>query len=137
MREYLFCGKRKYDGEWVEGCLIHQNDYYLILQDESKLHPIDVPYIDRFGCIDGHADPVIPESVGQYTGMNDKHDRKIFEGNIVKLTLIDCVETGVIKFNDALCRFEFYDKSGGYGFDNTCEFEVIGNVFENADLLEG
>ncbi len=137
MRDYIFHGKRKYDDEWIEGCLIHQGDHYLILQDESKLHPMDVSYIDEFGCIDGRADPVIPESVGQYTGMKDKNGRKIFEGDIVKLLLVDGVEIGIIKFDNINCRFMFYDKSGGYGFDDTCVFEVIGNVFENADLLEG
>lgn len=91
MREYIFHGKRKYDGEWVEGCLIHQGDNYLILQDESKLHPMDVPYIDDFGCIDGRADPVVPESVGQYTGMNEfaltdeSRNAKLFEGDIVEV----------------------------------------------------
>ena len=137
MREYLFRGKRTDNSEWVEGCLIHQGDYYLILQDESRLHPSDVPYISDLGCIDGYATPVIPESIGQYTGMKDKNGRKIFEGDIVKLTLIDGVEIGIIKFNDIMCRFSFYDKSGSYGFDNTCDFEVIGTVFEDSDLLEG
>ena len=91
MREYLFHGKRKYDGEWVEGCLIHQGNHCLILQDENKLHPMDVPYIDEFGCIDGRADPVIPESVGQYTGMNEfmltdeSRNAKLFEGDIVEV----------------------------------------------------
>ena len=91
MREYLFHGKRKYDGEWVEGCLIHHGDHYLILQDESKLHPMDVPYIDEFGCIDGHADSVVPESVGQYTGFDEwmlddvSRNAKLYEGDIVEV----------------------------------------------------
>lgn len=91
MRTYLFHGKRVDNGEWVEGCLIHQGDHYLILQDESKLHPINVPYIDDFGCIDGRADPVIPESVGQYTEMNEfvvtdrTFNKPLFEGDIVEV----------------------------------------------------
>lgn len=122
MRRYLFRGKRTDSGEWVEGYLNYnkpRNQYYIM--DDVDAFPI----------------PVHKESVGQYTGMNDKNGRKIFEGDIVKLTLIDGVEIGVIKFNDIMCRFTFYDKSGGWGFDNTCELEVIGTVFENADLLEG
>jgi hypothetical protein len=91
MREYIFHGKRGYDGEWIEGCLIHQGDHYLILQDESKLHPMDVPYIDDFGCLDGRADPVVPESVGQYTGFDEwmlddaSRDAKLYEGDIVEV----------------------------------------------------
>jgi hypothetical protein len=91
MREYIFHGKSKYGDKWVEGCLIHQGNHYLVLQHESKLHPMDVPYIDDFGCIDGRADPVIPESVGQYTGMNEfmltdeTRNAKLFEGDIVEV----------------------------------------------------
>ena len=91
MREYIFHGKRVYDGEWIEGCLIHQGDHYLILQDESRLHPMDVPYIDDFGRIDGRADPVVPESVGQYTGFDEwmlddaSRDAKLYEGDIIEV----------------------------------------------------
>lgn len=91
MRDYIFHGKRVDNGEWVEGCLIHQGDHYLILQDESKLHPMDVPYINELGCIDGYATPVILESVGQYTGMNEfvasdeSFNRPLFEGDIVEV----------------------------------------------------
>lgn len=91
MREYIFHGKRVYDGEWIEGCLINQGDHYLILQDESKLHPMDVPYIDDFGRIDGRADPVVPESVGQYTGFDEwmlddaSRNAKLYEGDIIEV----------------------------------------------------
>ena len=91
MRDYIFHGKRVDNGEWVEGCLIHQGNHYLILQDESKLHPMDVPYINDLGCIDGYATPVILESVGEWTGMNEfmltdeTHNAKLFEGDIVEV----------------------------------------------------
>lgn len=145
MREYLFHGKRVYDGEWVEGCLIHQGDHYLILQDESKLHPMDVPYIDEFGCIDGRANPVIPESVGQYTGMKDKNGRKIFEGDIIRLdeyvkSTFD-VNDGVVKYGWGgfyIGDFSTLNSLNALAtFDGVLRGEVIGTVFDNADLLEG
>lgn len=91
MRDYIFHGKRIDTGEWVEGCLIHQGDHYLILQDESKLHPMDVPYINELGCVDGYATPVIPESVGEWTGINEyvvtdrSYNKHLFEGDIVEI----------------------------------------------------
>jgi len=91
MREYIFRGKCRDEDKWVEGCLIHYGDYCCILQDEDKLHPIDVPYMNDLGCIDGYATPVIPESVGQYTGfdewvlMDETRNAKLYEGDIVEV----------------------------------------------------
>lgn len=136
MRDYIFRGKRVDTGELVEGCLIHQGDHYLILQDESKLHPMDVPYINELGCIDGYATPVVPDSVGQYTGMKDKNGRKIFEGDIINIeydttTVENCVVTYI-----GACFYGNTDFDS-WELDYYVDIEVIGNVFENADLLEG
>lgn len=142
MRDYIFRGKCVNADKYVEGCLIHQNGYYLILQDESRLHPLDVLYIDEFGCIDGRATPVVPESVGQYTGMKDKNGKKIFEGDIV-----DCWSDGVRAKGTVQQRkdglwiiYPAWQKYIMWGlcpdeYSNTT-VEVIGNEFENADLLE-
>lgn len=162
MREYLFHGKCRDEDKWVEGCLIRYGDYCCILQDEDKLHPIDVPYLNDLGCIDGYATPVVPESVGEWTGMCDKNGRKIFEGDIVRTQPysdrpysekakfkehIGAVKHYVRHFKNSLYEQDYEAQwvvdikdLGKYVYCDWNSFfkcEVIGTVFENSDLLEG
>ena len=164
MREYLFRGKRVDNGEWVEGSLIHQGDFCCILQDEEQVHSMDFPYLSpEFGVIDGRVTPVIPESVGEWTGIYDINKRKIFENDIVRTQPFtdrpyssrakSKQHIGVVEYcmpelrgdhfkqrvYDARWRVNVKDY-GKYVCSNWSDFfncEVIGNVFDNADLLEG
>ena len=145
MREILFRGKRKDNGEWICGDL---------LQDvESGICAI-VSYVNLGGNIHDLSEScifaVIPETVGQYTGLTDKNGVKIFEGDIVKGTAYSATTIGVIVWIDEISSFGVRYAQNLTAWVNssilrcaaigkTDEFaaEVIGNIYDNPELLGG
>lgn len=119
MREILFRGKT-YEGEWVQGDLYHRNKEVLI----NNFH-------------EGFNLRVIPETVGQYTGLTDKYGKKIFEGDIIKWGLKPCV----IKWDECNASFCLYAygtvKISGFNRDTMKLKEVIGNIHDNPELMKG
>lgn len=73
MRQIKFRGKSMYSGEWMYGSLIINNEQRLI-------YPIPDEPIQDFDGIDQDA---IPETIGQFTGIYDRLDNPIYEGDIV------------------------------------------------------
>lgn len=79
MREILFKAKRIDNGEWVEGYIVRHPSAVQV--GESSPWYIHVPPIDPDDS--GGVFNVNPETVCQYTGLNDKNGVKIFEGDIL------------------------------------------------------
>ena len=81
MRTIKFRGKRVDNGEWVFG-------FYILREDESPVGETMESYKKHLICIydfDGLTEyEVIPESVGQFTGLMDKNGTKVFEMDVVK-----------------------------------------------------
>lgn len=122
MREILFRGKRVDNGEWVI------SDCFFQCDGEVKLW--DNPNRDGWVNVD-------LETIGQYTGLKDKNGTKIFEGDIVK----GAWNTVFVVYYDE-CYLQFRAKKADgyereidyYGDKNT--LEVIGNIYDNHELLE-
>ena len=127
MREYKFRGKRIDNGEWVYG-------YYFIEERDIEDGIIwrDIPQIQqRYGDHFQYFD-VDLATVGQYTGLHDKNGREIYEGDILRFTheREDFINT------DARIAVEI--PKIYYMIDNPYNhsFEVIGNIYENPELLK-
>ena len=161
MREILFRGKRTDNGKWECGDLLSPNEFNAIP------HIVYIDYLNEYGDIGEISTPVIPETVGQYTGLTDKNGVRIFEGDIFKFddevwesSYTSCgteydsfaVENyGVVGFDEDIARFDFIkykfsensveaDLHENHTIDFSefvCELEVIGNIHDNPELLEG
>ena len=138
MREILFRGKRISNGEWVYGGIMktfHPN--YDSESEEDFLHCVPNCYCI---CANGKDYYVEQDSVGQYTGVTDKNGKKIFEGDIVRVLLSgDTKPVGVVEYGTTgIMSFCVRTEKGysNYVIENSEDFEVIGNKFENPELLE-
>ena len=126
IREVIFRGKRMDNGEWIEGSLLgidwcDKPSTYSIAPNT----PVSVFY------------SVIPETVGQYTGLTDKNGVRIFEGDI--LTIENEGVYAAIKYNESNAAFYVEDEDHEDYLGEAWETDVIiiGNIHDNPELLGG
>ena len=135
MREILFRGKRKDNGEWVEGYYARKG-----VDKDTFKHFICVmtfnvngnTYSSMFYLTDIE---VIPETVGQYTGMTDKNGKKVFEGDIVKVENVFVRGIFAVEYSGMGACFIVSCGESRY-FLGGCNSEVIGNIHDNPELLK-
>lgn len=134
MRDILFKGKRVDNGEWIIGLFIKDCEIYGY-KDEHTYIVIHEHPSSCFGS-DIYFE-VLPETVGQYTGLTDKNGKKIFEGDIIKADnwLHSYMKIYTIVFEDSGFYAKYKDEDG-WNFDHLANIEVIGNVFDNPEPLE-
>ena len=126
MREPLYRGKRVDNNEWVYG-------WYAPLVCNDKT------IIPNIRDKNGSDWKVIPETVGQYTGLTDKNGKMIFEGDIVRYgdTIHEVVfeqRNGTAYFGLVYSMIETLPF--GY-YQDLNQIEVIGNIHDNSELLKG
>ena len=123
MREIIFRGKRLDNGEWVYGSLFVGFKKCYICPEAIAMYNFDGAL-----CLGGFIE-VDPYTVGHYTGLTDKHGKKIFEGDILSLL------TGrphVVRFEDG--AFILEDSAIPMSF--AIKFEIIGNIYNNPEFLK-
>ena len=140
MRKILFRGKSENDGQWVEGSLVITT-IEPAFDAPVKCYCIEDMTIGVFPneFQSGLSETVDPETVGQYTGLTDKNGKKIFEGDIVEGADFTAEDGGhgVVSFVDGAFEVNGNNVTGTF-HENYYgrEFEVIGNIHDNPELLE-
>lgn len=137
-REIKFRGKGVDNGEWVYG--------YYYYNWRTKQHIIHCSKSE--GVLVDKTFEVIPESVGQFTGLLDKNEKEIYDGDIVHYTqhegyLLESFVGEIIwSIEDACWCYEY----GGYYYhfcdsdevqqDLLNHMEIIGSIHDNPELLK-
>ena len=131
MREILFRGKRTINGDWVYGDFVHGNERKS-LRDSIFVYDSETQSFNDY--------KINPSTLGQYTGLTDKNGKRIFEGDIVKTDKFsEPNKQYIIKYDLQFGAFIGQDRYNVYfvTFDgDSGEFEVIGNITDNPELLD-
>ena len=143
MRLIVFRGKSLKDGSWVYGDLEYSRS-----KEQALIHSYTSD-----GIYNGQQ-LVDIDTVGQFTGMQDKNGKAIYEGDIVcrHETPFEINDVGEVVYNEAIGAFRIHLEKHGFSSrlsfissetynDGYCtvdckyDYEVLGNVFDNSELL--
>lgn len=135
MRKILFKAKTE-GGRWVEGDLIHyESGEMAILEKPFSKYGREATEIARRTA-------VLPETICQYSGLTDKKGNKIWENDILKGLFLHGMEVyAVVVFKDGAFGLKWnrgkVEEFSAFTSICNVSFEIIGNVFDNPELLEG
>lgn len=123
MREILFRAQDIKTKEWRYGFLTKMWGEYHIVDENNE----------------NSAYEVIPETVGQFTGLTDKNGKKVFEGDVVEYAgscgeIVFVERRGSFMSREKDMNCEWLSTLPRYG---TGIMEIIGNIYDNKEILEG
>jgi uncharacterized phage protein (TIGR01671 family) len=144
MRQIRFRGKRSLTGEWIYGDLVRrEGHFYIIRFDQESPFPLDLKGYE-----------VEEDSIGQLTCLTDRNGTEIYEGDILKSRICSGDALGDEKFAEINIHYVKYERAmaafvivsisnngirkGEIGtlWQPKENIEVIGNIYDNPDLLK-
>lgn len=125
---YLYKAKRVDNGEWVTGSLITCEDGTCKIATSCLEGKADEPILVCAYDVDG-------DTICQCTGLKDKNSKLIWKNDIVKIN--NSKVNALITFRDfeIICTIPS-EKYYKHRLEYDTEYEVIGNIFDNPELLE-
>lgn len=134
MREIKFQGKSKKTEKWIYGDLIQWKS-----KGRCSITPQEG---DQWKSPSDFE--VYPDSVGQFSGLLDKDGTEIYEGDIVETFIGNICEIKWDRVEESTSHFDFnytgfcfrhIEQKLNYHLDSTEESKVIGNIYNNPELL--
>lgn len=129
MRERISRGKRVDNGEWI-----YWDRYGRITDINGKptKTKIDIPTLHPYPTYIADLPIIDDETVGDYTGLTDKNNKRIFEGDIVKL-FNEYVATVIFENAMFLVKCEEYNFQ--FSQEDSPDIEVIGTIYDDPEIL--
>lgn len=138
---YLYRGKRKDNGEWVEGYYCKWLKGKRVVTYSEKETDCIITWMSNGGMSRYEVDP---STICQCTGLKDKNGKLIFENDIVAYwdtystengqAEADCI--GKVVWDDETISFQVTNRLSAESYEVLGECDVIGNIIDNPELLE-
>lgn len=131
---YLFKAKRLDNGEWEIGSIIALPDGKFEIANKCENPPDSDPMWGK--CVITHI--VDPSTICQCTGLKDKNGKLIWENDVIRCNY----ETSIVKWEKSEWRIKWIDEAvwrrdlDYWVNESKREVNVVGNIFDNPELLE-
>lgn len=129
-REIKFRGQRASDNKWIYGDLLQPTELCNIYE------------ISDYDSIDGTRYDVIEDTIGQFTGLHDNNGKEIYEGDILRIDNNVRAINAQVEYSETFAQYiitntgDIVDEGEPLG-DYEEDIEVIGNIYDNPELLGG